>query len=79
MPANASAACATSSPVDVESPTAPADPLEFEIDSDEARENSLHKLDTLVVAVRLFREGIVAEFEPYDDRERSRKSEAVAA
>ncbi len=53
--------------------------LEFELDSDEARENSLHKLDTLVAALRLFREGLVAEFEPYDDRERSRKREAVTA
>ena len=53
--------------------------LEFELDSDEARENSLHKLDTLVAALRLFREALVAEFEPYDDRDRSRKCEAVTA
>lgn len=47
--------------------------LEFEIDSEEARENSLHKLDTLVAALTLFREALVAEFEPYDRRERERE------
>jgi hypothetical protein len=51
--------------------------LEFEIDSQEARENALHKLDTLVSALRLFREGLVAEFEPYDVRERERQHVAV--
>jgi hypothetical protein len=44
--------------------------LDFDIDSDEGRANSLHKLDTLIAALRVFREGIVAEFEPYDRRER---------
>jgi hypothetical protein len=44
--------------------------LEFDIDSAEGRRNSLHKLDTLQTAVRLFREALVAEFEPYDQRER---------
>jgi hypothetical protein len=44
--------------------------LEFDIDSDAARDNSLHKLDTLVSALRLFREALVAEFEPYDRRAR---------
>jgi len=34
------------------------------------RENSLHKLETLVAALRVFRAGVVAEFEPYDRRER---------
>jgi hypothetical protein len=34
------------------------------------RENSLHKLDALVAAIRVFREGCVAEFEQYDRRER---------
>ena len=43
--------------------------LEFDIDSDESRDNSLHKLDTLVAAVSLFRTAIVAEFAPYDLRE----------
>ena len=30
----------------------------------------MHKLDTLVSALRVFREALVAEFEPYDRRER---------
>jgi hypothetical protein len=44
--------------------------LEFDVDSEAGRANSLHKLDTLLAALRVFREGIVAEFEPYDERER---------
>ena len=44
--------------------------LEFDVDSDEGRANSLHKLDTLVSALRLFREAVVSEFEPYDRRAR---------
>ena len=44
--------------------------LEFEVRSERRRANSLHKLDTLIAALRVFREGIVAEFEPYDQRER---------
>jgi hypothetical protein len=44
--------------------------LEFDIDSEAARANSLHKLDTLITALRVFREGMVAEYEPYDERER---------
>jgi hypothetical protein len=52
--------------------------LQFEIDSDEGRENSLHKLDTLVAALRLFREALVAEFELYDRRAREgEREEAV--
>jgi hypothetical protein len=43
--------------------------LEFDIDSEAGRANSLHKLDTLIAALRVFREGVVAEFEPYDRRE----------
>ena len=43
--------------------------LEFDVDSEAGRANSLHKLDTLVSALRGFREGVVAEFEPYDRRE----------
>ena len=35
------------------------------------RENSLHKLDTLVAALRVFREALVKEFEPYDERARA--------
>jgi hypothetical protein len=48
--------------------------LEFEIATDEERENSLHKLDTLVAALGAFREALVAEFEPFD-----RRAEELAA
>ncbi len=48
--------------------------LEFEIDTSEGRENSLHKLDTLVSALRLFRGALVAEFEPYDRRHEERQA-----
>jgi hypothetical protein len=44
--------------------------LEFDVDSEGGRENSLHKLETLITALRVFRAGIVAEFEEYDRRER---------
>jgi hypothetical protein len=44
--------------------------LEFDLDSTAGRENSLHKLDTLLAALRVFREGLVEEFEPYDLRQR---------
>jgi hypothetical protein len=44
--------------------------LEFDVDSEAGRTNSLHKLDTLVAALRVFRQGVVAEFEPYDRRQR---------
>ena len=44
--------------------------LEFDIDSEAGRLNSLHKLDTLLAALRVFRQGIVDEFEPYDRRQR---------
>ena len=43
--------------------------LDFDLDSDAGRANSLHKLDTLIAALKVFREGFVAEFEPYDRRE----------
>jgi hypothetical protein len=43
--------------------------LEFDIYSNESRDNSLHKLDTLVAALGLFRTAMVAEFAPYDLRE----------
>lgn len=45
--------------------------LEFDIDSEGYRENSLHKLDTLIAALRVFREALVEEFEPYDERARA--------
>ena len=44
--------------------------LEFDIDSEEGRANSLHKIDTLLAALRVFRQGLVDEFEPYDRRQR---------
>jgi len=44
--------------------------LEFDVDSEAGLANSLHKLDTLIAALRVFREGIVAEAELYDERER---------
>ena len=43
--------------------------LEFDVDSEAARANSLHKLDTLIAALRVFRTGLVEEFEQYDRRE----------
>ena len=33
--------------------------LDFDVDSEEARANSLHKLDTLITALRVFRTGLV--------------------
>ena len=45
--------------------------LGFDVDSEGYRENSLHKLDTLVAALRVFREALVKEFEPYDERARA--------
>jgi hypothetical protein len=43
--------------------------LEFDLDTADGRENSLHKLDTLEIAIRVFRDAFAAEFEPYDRRE----------
>jgi hypothetical protein len=48
--------------------------LEFDLDSPEGRENSLHKLDTLEIAIRVFRDAFVAEFEPYDRRKQTLES-----
>ena len=45
--------------------------FEFDLDSELALANSLHKLDTLISALRVFRAGLVAEFEHYDRRERA--------
>ena len=44
--------------------------LEFDVDSAAGRANSLHKLDTLISALRVFRAGIVAECDEYERRER---------
>ena len=49
--------------------------LEFDVDSVRARANSLHKLDTLISALRVFRAGVVAEFEHYERRERELKEQ----
>ena len=44
--------------------------LDFEIDTAEARQNSLYQLETLAAALRVFRGALEAEFEPYDARQR---------
>jgi hypothetical protein len=41
----------------------------FDVDSEAGRENSLHKLDTLIAALRVFRKAVVEEFGPYDRRQ----------
>ena len=47
--------------------------LDFDLDLEEARANSLHKLDTLIAALRVFRAGLVEECEQYERRERELK------
>jgi hypothetical protein len=44
--------------------------LEFEVRSERRRANSLHKLDTLIAALKVFRKGLVEEFAEYDRREK---------
>lgn len=44
--------------------------LEFDLETEAERVNSLHKLDTLIATLRVFRTGIVAEFAEYDRRQR---------
>jgi hypothetical protein len=44
--------------------------LEFSVDSRELRENSLHKIDTLIAALERFRAGLAAESELREARER---------
>jgi hypothetical protein len=44
--------------------------LEFGMDQDAERVNSLHKLDTLIAALDAFRAGLVEEFREYERRER---------
>ena len=53
--------------------------LEFDLDSEPGRENSLHKVDTLIRALEVFRKGIVEEFDQYDRRERELKEQAAQA
>jgi hypothetical protein len=43
--------------------------LEFCVDSAECRENSLHKIDTLLGALQRFRDGLAAEAALYEHRE----------
>ena len=44
--------------------------LEFELESEGERANSLHKLDTLIAALRVFRKGLEEECAEYVRRER---------
>ena len=44
--------------------------LDFDVHSEARRANSLHKLDTLIAALRVFRKGLEAEFAEYERRER---------
>ena len=48
--------------------------LEFSVDSYEARENSLHKIETLIAALERFRAGLAAEAELRARRERDRQT-----
>jgi hypothetical protein len=47
--------------------------LDFDLDLEEARVNSLHKLDTLISALRVFRKGLVEEGAQYERRDRELK------
>jgi hypothetical protein len=47
--------------------------LEFDTYSERQRANSLHKLDTLITALRVFRKGLEEEFAEYDRREQELK------
>jgi hypothetical protein len=48
--------------------------LGFDVDTEAGRENSIHKLETLESALRMFRAALVAEFGSYDRRERELES-----
>ena len=52
--------------------------LAFDIDTLEGRANSLHKLDTLLAALQVFRLALVEEFEPYDKRQRQFEARRAA-
>ena len=47
--------------------------LELDVYSERRRANSLHKLDTLITALRVFRKGLEEEFAEYDRREQELK------
>jgi hypothetical protein len=51
--------------------------LWFELDSQPARENSLHKIDTLLGALQQFRAALDAEAELYGHREQHRSRKAA--
>ena len=51
--------------------------LWFEVDSEAARENSLHKIDTLLGALQRFRAALDAEVELYAHREQHRPRRAA--
>jgi hypothetical protein len=44
--------------------------LEFSVDTQDVRENSLHKIETLIAALERFRDGLRAEAELRVERER---------
>jgi hypothetical protein len=44
--------------------------LGLDVDTEDGLANSLHKLDTLIAALRVFRTGVVAEAAEYQRRER---------
>ena len=46
--------------------------LEFAVDSPAVRENSLHKIDTLLAVLHRFRDGLADEAALYAERERAR-------
>jgi hypothetical protein len=43
--------------------------LDMDFSTEAGRQNSLHKLDTLITALRVFRAGVEAEFAEYERRE----------
>ena len=45
--------------------------LSFDVDTEAWRENSLHKLDTLLAAIGAFRAALIEEFEPSARRARA--------
>jgi hypothetical protein len=53
--------------------------LEFSVDSAEQRENSLHKIETLIAALERFRDGLAAEAELRVVRELARTSRKEGA
>ena len=53
--------------------------LAFDLDTFDGRANSLHKLDTLLAALQVFRLALAEEFEPYDKRQRQFEARREAA